>query len=86
MPGLTTPTSQLLDAFRQAYVSVKGSDRCVHPSDKLVDDLDLTSVDCLDILAIVDDILGLEAFDRVVEGDAILASVADVLAALSDAT
>jgi acyl carrier protein len=76
-----SPT-ELLAALQDAYRAVTGRSRSLELDDRLSDDLALDSVDCLNILALVDDQLELGAFDEIVDGDADLVLVRDVVTAL----
>jgi acyl carrier protein len=58
-------TEDLLAGLGRSYRRVKSSQRELHPSDRLVDDLDLDSLDAIELLLILEEDLDRRFFDEV---------------------
>ncbi len=58
-------TEELLAGLGRSYRRVKSSQRELRPSDRLVDDLDLDSLDAIELLLILEEDLDRRFFDEV---------------------
>lgn len=58
-------TEELLEGLGRSYRRVKSSQRELRPSDRLIDDLDLDSLDAIELLLILEEDLDRRFFDEV---------------------
>jgi acyl carrier protein len=63
-PPEAPSTEQLLEVLGRTYRRVKSSQRVLHLSDRLVDDLDLDSLDAIEVLLILEDELDRQFLDE----------------------
>lgn len=73
-------TEELLAGLGRSYRRVKSSQRELRPSDRLVDDLDLDSLDAIELLLILEEDLDRRFFDEVSQQLREVVTVQDFLA------
>ena len=79
---MTITTDDILGALQRGYDTVKGGGRTLAKGDTLMDDLDLDSLDAVDLLSVAEDDLGADTINAVVDAMADMHTVGDLVDAL----